>query len=396
MRVSRRERLLLFVLFLVIGAFLFQKFVYTKNQERLAALEQELNEKSTVANELLNAVEKEKELNFQFKSLNFEISDMSIPYLAEIDQEKVIVFFNKYFEEYGLKVNSINFTDVALSEITYDKTSTGSDDSEYPLKVLKGQYLGENQEEPITEGDESGTAVAENMQVTFDYETDYYSLLDLIDALQRNEINFVIPSTGMSTSDEEAGDNMLTGNMQISLYSIPKLHDHENMEWVWNDIIEYGRANPFYLDDVVLNPYWTTRYDFSMDIGPIQSDSPTVSMGLFNDNTYNSYVYADSNKVENVEIQFKQEGDKYFYKYKTLLGSYPENYQFWIEFAPANEFISMDVMSAARTSTDDQSGVKLTITNNTDKLLYINVFSDDLVRPRFTVENTENVIIKND
>jgi type IV pilus assembly protein PilO len=393
MKINNREKILLLVLVLVIGAYLFYNFVYLKNEEKLASLEQELNEKAATANELLNAVEREKELSFEFKSLNFEISDMSIPYLPEIDQEKVIIFFNKYFDNYDIDVSNINFTDVSLVNVEYSSNSNNEKSEEYPLQNLKNQYLEKTGDEvAITE--DSQSASAENMQLTFDFETNYYDLMDFIDALQTNQINFVLPNSNIASSEEST--TTMTGTMQVSLYSIPKLHDHENLEWEWNDLIEFGRANPFYLDNVVLNPYWTTRYDFDMAVGPIQSDSPTVSLGLFNDSTYNSYVYADTNEIENVELQFKQEGDKYFYKYKTLLGSYPDNYQFWIEFEPINEFISMNVNSAARTSGDDQSGANIKIVNNTDKLFYINVFSDDLVRPRINVETTENVIVKND
>jgi type IV pilus assembly protein PilO len=392
MKINGKEKILLLVLVLVIGAYLFYNFVYIKNEERLVSLEQEMNEKAATANELLNAVEREKELKFEFKSLNFEISDMSIPYLPQIDQEKVIVFFNKYFDNYDIDVNSINFSDVNLTTVEYTNFSNQENNTEYPLHNLKNQYF--ETEEDVVLAEESFSATAENMQLTFDFETNYYDLMDFIDALQTNQINFVISNSNITSSDEIA--STMTGTMQVSLYSIPKLHDHENLEWAWNDIIEFGRANPFYLDGVVLNPYWTTRYDLDMAVGPIQSDSPTVSIGLFNDTTYNSYVYADNNTVENIEIQFKQEGDKYFYKYKTLLGSYPDNYQFWIEFEPSNEFISMNVTSTARTSEEDQSGANISIVNNTDKLFYINVYSDDLVRPRIIVETTENVIIKND
>jgi|LGOV01.1.fsa_nt_gb type IV pilus assembly protein PilO len=392
MKINGKEKILLLVLVLVIGAYLFYNFVYIKNEERLVSLEQEMNEKAATANELLNAVEREKELKFEFKSLNFEISDMSIPYLPQIDQEKVIVFFNKYFDNYDIDVNSINFSDVNLTTVEYTNFSNQENNTEYPLHNLKNQYF--ETEEDVALAEESFSATAENMQLTFDFETNYYDLMDFIDALQTNQINFVISNSNITSSDEIA--STMTGTMQVSLYSIPKLHDHENLEWAWNDIIEFGRANPFYLDGVVLNPYWTTRYDLDMAVGPIQSDSPTVSIGLFNDTTYNSYVYADNNTVENIEIQFKQEGDKYFYKYKTLLGSYPDNYQFWIEFEPSNEFISMNVTSTARTSEEDQSGANISIINNTDKLFYINVYSDDLVRPRIIVETTENVIIKND
>jgi len=392
MKVNNREKVLLLVLVLVIGAYLFYNFVYLKNEERLASLEQELNEKAATANELLNAVEREKELNFEFKSLNFEIADMSTPYLPQIEQEKVIVFFNKYFDNYGIDVSSINFTDVNLTTVEYSYPSNEDNGGEYPLQNLKEQYL-EKEKEVVVES-QSFSATAENMQLVFNFETNYYDLMDFIDALQTNQINFVISNSNIASSEES--ETTMTGTMQVALYSIPKLHDHENLEWEWNDLIEFGRANPFYLDNVVLNPYWTTRYDLNMAAGPIQSDSPTVSIGLFNDSTYNSYVYADSNNMENVEIQFKQEGDKYFYKYKTLLGSYPDNYQFWIEFEPVNEFISMNVTSSARTSVTDNSGVNISIVNTTDKLFYINVYSDDLVRPRINVETTENVIIKND
>lgn len=391
MKINNREKILLLVLFLVIGAYLFYNFVYLKNEERLVSLEQELNEKAATANELLNAIEREKELSFEFKSLNFEISDMSVPYLPQIDQEKVIVFFNKYFDNYDIDVNSINFTDVNLTTVEYTTSSNKENSGDYSLLNLKEQYLEKETETPLES--ESFSATAENMQLIFDFETNYYDLMDFIDALQTNQINFVISNSNIAS---EEYTTTMTGTMQVSLYSIPKLHDHENLEWVWNDIIEFGRANPFYLDDVVLNPYWTTKFDFNMAVGPIQSDSPTISLGLFNDITYNSYVYVDINKIENIELQFKQEGEKYFYKYKTLLGSYPENYQFWIEFEPVNEFISMNVTSAARTSVDDQSGANIKVVNNTDKLFYINVYSDDLVRPRIIVENTENVIIKND
>ena len=184
MKINNREKVLLLVLVLVIGAYLFYNFVYLKNQERLASLEQELNEKAATANELLNAVEREKELNFAFKSLNFEISDMSTPYLPQIDQEKVIVFFNKHFENYDIDVSSINFTDVGLMTVEYTNTSNQQNGTEYPLYNLKNKYF--EVEEEVALEEESFSATAENMQLIFNFETNYYDLMDFIDALQTN------------------------------------------------------------------------------------------------------------------------------------------------------------------------------------------------------------------
>lgn len=391
MKINNRERILLLVLVLAVAGYLFYSFVYTKNIEKIQALNQQVDEKSKMANELMSALDKEKELNFDFKALNFEISDMSVTFLEKINQENVIIFFNKYFDNFGLDVKNISFTPVGLTSISYNPGVVKNANENYPLLLLKDQYFESQVSDDILNTDAAGSATAESMQVSFDFKADYYDLMDFIDSLQQNQINFVMSSINMSSDL----DNAITGNLQISFYSIPKLHDHENIEWVWNDIMKFGRANPFYLDDVVLNPYWTTKYDFNMDIKPIQSDSPTVSLGLFNDKAFNSYVYADNNDMENVELQFKQEEDKYYYKYKTLLGSYPEDYQYWVEFTPVNEFISMEIVSNARTSEQDLSGVNLTVINTTDKLFYINIFSDDLVRPRLNLETTDNVIIKN-
>jgi hypothetical protein len=65
-----------------------------------------------------------------------------------------------------------------------------------------------------------------------------------------------------------------------------------------------------------------------------------------------------------------------------------------VEFKPANDFISMEVRSMPRESADDQSGVNLTVNNETDLLFYINVFNDDPVRPRLNLETTQNIVVQ--
>jgi type IV pilus assembly protein PilO len=392
MRISKREKLLLLALVLVIGAYLFYNFVYVTNKEKIAAKETELEAKKVEAEKILNAIKLEKELIFELQSLNFEISNMTEKFLASIDQENAIIFFNKYFEEYNIKVNSIGFTNVMLTNFTYDPNKPGPASPNYPLQDLKNQYVGNVPAAPsVSPAGEPLTASAESMNISFDFNADYYDLLDFIDFMQKNKIEFVLSNISMTSN---LIDSTVTGNTSVSLYSIPKLHDHENMDWVWTDVIEYGRANPFFLDGVVLDPYWTTKYDLTMVLGPIELDIPTVSLGQFRDESYKSYVYADNNSFEDIEISIKEEAGKYYYRYKTILGQYPANYENWVEFVPANEFISIEIRSSARTSASDLSGANLTVKNDTNKLFYINLFNDDAINPRLNLIEGNNVITK--
>lgn len=391
MRMQKREKVLLLILLIAIGSYLFYNFVYLTNLERISEKEILIEQKRAEVERILDALRLEKELNFEMQSLNFEISNMTESYLASIDQENAIIFFTRYFDEFEFLVNNYSFTEVGLTNLVYDPNPVLPNIPEYPLQDLKDIYLGVPPSAEQGELKETVTASAENMTLTFDFTADYYDLLNFIDFLQQNQVEFVMSDLSMSSSLE---DSTVTGNTAVSLYSIPKLHEHEHMDWIWSDVIEFGRSNPFLLDDVVLDPYFTTKYDLTMVLGPMTQDIPTVNLGKFRDDTYQSYVYADSNIQETVEISIKLEDGIYSYKYSTPLGTYPANYQNWVEFKPANDFLSMEVRSMARESADDQSGVSLTIVNETDMLFYINVFGDDPIRPRLNLQTTENVVVQ--
>lgn len=390
MKIQKRERILLLILILVIGSYLFYNFVYLKNLDTIAEKEAVIEQKKLEAERILNALRLEKELLFDMQALNFEVSNMTESYLERIEQENAIMFFNRYFDEYGIEVSNISFTEVGLMSVVYNPNPTDTGAPQYPLLDLKNQYLG-IVPPPPAQSEEPVTASAESMTVSFGFEADYYDLLDFIDFMQQNKVEFVMSNLSMASNLE---DSIITGNTAVSLFSIPKLHEHEYMDWIWSDVIEYGRSNPFLLDDVVLDPYFTTKYDLTMVLGPMSQDIPTVNLGKFRDDTYQSYVYADSNILETVEIAIKLEDGIYSYKYNTPLGSYPANYQNWVEFSPANDFISMEVRSMARENAEDQSGVNLTIVNETDLLFYINVFGDDPIRPRLNLETTANVVVQ--
>lgn len=390
MRINKREKTLLLVLVLAILAYSFYSFIYLKNIENIANKEAELTQKKEQADVLLRSLEDEKDYNFDLQALNFEVSNMSKSFLSQINQENVIVFLSRYFNEFSIDVSNINFTDVALNTVAYNPSVVTN--VSFPLKDLRDNYLNQPANPTIgTEIINTSAVQAESITVMFDFTADYYDMLDFIEFMQTYKINFVIPNISINSNPT---DTTVEGNTEITMYAIPKIHEDKDPDWLWTDLIAFGSSNPFFFDNANLDQYWTVMYDLSLILSPMELDIPSVNLGLYSDNSYQSYVYADSNKLENVEISIKEEDGQFFIKYRTDLGSYPSNYNTWTEFRPANDFLSLVVQSLPRKSSEDQGGINLTVNNETNLLFYINVYDDDFVRPRLNLITTENIIVQ--
>jgi type IV pilus assembly protein PilO len=334
----------------------------------------------------MQSIEESKNLNSKFKELNFEISDMSKIYLPDLDQEKLIVFIDKKIEEYNIETSNISFTDDSVITINKEQSSNEAG-YRYRLEELKDIYFNnivdnqggeENQEGQLSQSN------ADNLQINLNFNSDYYDLLDFINDMQNNQFEITLSNLALTVGE----NNIIGGTISMDFYSIPKLHEHDYMDWVWVDSIDSGRSNPFYESDVQRDQYWTTRYDFIMNVNPISSDLPTVTLGEIGDYNRESYVYVDRNGVEVVDVEIMQDGENYYYKYKTSMESYPLNYEEeWIEFVPENEYISMQVNSEPRSGADDESGVELNIVNESDIIFYVNILNEDIINPR--IEYTE-------
>ncbi|PKM69334.1 MAG: hypothetical protein CVU93_03380, partial [Firmicutes bacterium HGW-Firmicutes-18] len=134
MRIQKREKVLLLILLIVLGSYLFYNFVYLTNLEKLAAKEIQIEQKKAETEKILDALRLEKELNMEMQSLNFEVSNMTESYLASIDQENAIIFFTRYFDEFGFEVNNYSFTDIGLTNIVYDPNPVLPNMPAYPLQ----------------------------------------------------------------------------------------------------------------------------------------------------------------------------------------------------------------------------------------------------------------------
>jgi len=154
------------------------------------------------------------------------------------------------------------------------------------------------------------------------------------------------------------GGNILQGTMTMNFYEVPKPagFKENNEEWMWEDLMKSGKNNPFSTDGSTV--YFNTikgKYDFTVSVMPDSSDLPSIIVGKSDDDSRSSYLYADSNSVENVSFSFKSENNKYLYKYNSKDSAYPIDGS-WKEFTPVSDGINIKVISSARNSKADSAG----------------------------------------
>ena len=123
---------------------------------------------------------------------------------------------------------------------------------------------------------------------------------------------------------------------------------------------------------------------------------PTVVLGIDDDISAESFVFADNPEVEDIELRlFMQEG-RYLCSYKTTKESYPYSEPgVAIPFVNGEQKIVMKIFSNPRISAEDQSGVNLNLYNETDKPLFVHLINEDPLRPRVNFgELSSNIIIQ--
>lgn len=409
MKLSKREKVLIFILIIAVIGYAAYRFLPGSNLLNLDAMKEEYNQKSTVYDTMSQNVLLKSKYEEKVQSLSDEINNLNV--ISDIQQENIIVFLNNYFANNNIDANNISFTDatvVPMSDIAapgeakavstletimgdIDGTVSGAEESTADI----GTEAGTDSEQTQTTKEEAAqkpSLTVRSMSVNVAFESTYDSMIKFVDAIQNNAVDISI--TNINTVSP-VGD-ILQGTMTLNFYGVPKLESfiEDNQEWLWKDLVPYGKNNPFLIDgNATTFANAGSSFDFYMSVKPESSDLPTVIVGKAEDKIRSTYVYADSNKMEEVEFQFKKDNDKIYYKYKTKNSTYPSDGT-WVEFAPvASDSIFIKIYSSSRNSKTDSAGVNLAVTNTTGLKVRIEVEDDDTTNPRVYFKDARSVIV---
>lgn len=419
MKLSKREKVLLAVLGVLLFLGAYYKFIFISQKAKIDGLKKDKAvyvEKVDKLNTLVATIpQKESDI----KVVTTKIKDKSIKLYPDIIQENIVRELDKLISDSGIK-GSIGFSEVTMSPIEVPKKEE-SKSKDSRLVDLKDQYYNLNTESSVKQNDSenniatktedkgqssNGETKSENkpadakdensskvqqLKVTLNFTGAYNNVVDFVKRLEDYSKHIAMISMNISQSSETE----ITGTCVLEFFAIPKITDEDKDYFNWDLRNPYGKENIFD-GSMSINPPKTVeditntgkpKFDFVMSVKPQSSDIPTIILGRSNDVDRKSYVYADSNKVENVEIVLEKEKDKYYFRYKTSRDSYPLNFKDEkVEFDLRSSEVYFNILSSPRLTADDKSGANIKLTNKTDKKIVVIIEGEDDTSPRIKIE----------
>lgn len=400
MKLNKREKILLSVLgiMLLIGGY--YKFVFAPQREKLNSLIQQKEEYNKKLQDVNRQIALKSKIETDTKVLNSKLQDMTLRLFPAIKQENFIVIIDKLLNEANLRGISLSFSDIKAVPVESVKDEEKNDKTS-SLKNIVDEYNGvpvKKEDNKKTDNnsnnkkDDKDKPSAENISLNISFKGPYKNLMQFIKSIEVYNKNIVASNLQIS----QGGTEGVTGSMQLEFYAIPKISDEDKDFFKWELKNAYGKENPFdgaveanvissIIEDIGKN-IKKQSYDFVMSVRPVASDLPTIMLGRANDNSKRTYVYADSPKIDNVEIYFTKKDNKYYYKYKTSRDKYPMEYdKVGEEFVLTGDNINFKIYSERRIGETDLSGANVKIYNNTDKTVNIVVDTDDTNKPRVVI-----------
>lgn len=420
MNISKREKYLIGILLTVLICFVYYQFIYTKQVGKLATKRAEKNQVEQRYNDVMDNISKLDSKEENLKILKSTVLDKSKSLYPTIMQEKIIIELDKLLNDSGLKGN-IAFSPVEVASVE-KMVSPEIQKAESSLKAIVDEYSGNttkdetsntessNENNTSTEGNvgqasqdsqevspEQNGATSEQLKVAINFSGSYESLKKFISSVQNYERKIVITNITISSKSQEE----LTGVMNLEFHAVPKLSD-EDMEyliWTLNNVygkeilFSSGAASGAYTSTIEEQNNKKDINDFVMMLRSSLSELPTVTIGRAKDESRESYIYSDNDKVEEVEMSFDEANGKTYYKYKTAGSYYPkDNSSEGKEFTSKSDDIVLEVISEKRGESSDNSGIKLKVVNNTSKNIEIIIKDDDTTNPRISLTSEGNTV----
>lgn len=399
MRISNKEKIMLYILGIIIIGFIYYQFVYSYQmniiQDKMKS-QNEIEQKYTEAENTIKAIESKKS---DLKILKAKISDESLSFYPTISEEHIILELDTLLKDSGLN-GGIKFNPIISDGVEKTKDKDSKTLQKSSIQGIVDQYnnVADDKKESNSKSEKSNSNnndasgdskdkkknTVQYVKFEVNFEGSYDGLNKLLNTIGKNEKKMVVNSIKI----DEDTLNSVKGTINIEIYSIPKIDDEleSYLDWKLNNT--YGKSVPFSTGSANGNIQANNDTgDFIASVKSSTSDLPTVMLGKGDDSLRTTYIYGDSNSQENVEMVLTQDGDKYYYKYKTSKGTFPANYDgIGEEFVPASQNIDLKIQSENRVTSNDKSELKLKIVNKTDKLVNVDISGDDSADPRVTVE----------
>ena len=406
MNLSKREKVMLFFLgiSIIVGALYY--FMLKPQLDNINKLKEEAEFLQEKVNTTKRNLDLRNEVEAGYTKAYKKVNSITKHFFPVVIQEKFIEILDRFIVESDIELLTISFTDIDYTNLKEEIEKESTSESSEIYDIIKKF----NDEKQNTINDTNNIEKTElklkNISATMYIEGTYDNIIKFIKKVESNDKKIIIKNVNLMTKE----DDILSGNIILSFYAVPKLFIQDLEYFKWNYDNDYGRENPFINDmeteepddledntsgnEIVNENYDISEIEFGMWVKPISSDLPTIALGEFEDRFQSTYVYADNIGLEDIFINLKKENDKYLYRYNTKSESYPKQQGEYEEFKVKGGIIEIKIYSAKRNSSDDVSGARITIENFTDLRVKIIIKNDDEYKPRVNIiYNEGNVVI---
>jgi len=327
-----------------------------------------------------------------------------------VQQERLIIELDTLLKnsnvEGSFSFSDTNDTDTGNTTTKNAATSTSSDTSNYAKKLKSLQSIVDkynNLNVYVSNDKMDIKGSTQYIQASLAFKGSYDNVIGAIKNIEKHVKKIVISNLVLNGSST----GQINGTANLEFYSVPKFNGMDEDYFKWNYNNHYGKQNPFESGNVKNNSVDTTiaeaskpeanSKDFAMSVRSVNSDLPAIIIGSYQDKERKTYVYADENNSQAVEISFVESAGKFYYKYKIGNDSYPIGYSGnGVEFTPINKDISMAIFSNKRISATDNVGVNISVINKTSRVVNMYVSNDDSTKPRVSVKGEGSAVnIKN-
>lgn len=361
---TAKDRNLIIVVLSLIILVVFWFLFYNPMKDKITVIEGEIASSNQILSNLTLEFNKKNQYLEEIENMTSYIDLVDSKFPADITQEMIISSMLKIERE----IESLSVTEYSMS---------------LPNIVLSSV---ENVDETVV-----ASSIKEELQevkVPLSLEMTYPDLKKMLTYIRNFKTRLSIENLNVASNLET---DLVNANFTLNFYALTS----EDRLFVPEDF--FGPFDP--KENSIFMPYDMTlsdssvlggsipafdEIDLSLNLASSNAEQPSVILFKNNDANSESYLYADNDGNESVEIVFTQTGTTYSFKYKTSLGAYPSAYLEGITFDPGG-IIDLGVYSSPRNGVNDLSGVNISLINNTDLSVRIYINDDDLVKPRVNI-----------
>lgn len=263
MKLTDRERIMLYFLLGVAIIAVSYFLIFKPQLEQYTALSAQKTQLETdvqmIKAEMLSGAKLDKEI----EGLYAKISDNTAVFYPVLSQDRILVLLNNIINKIKISCDAISFSNASAIKLQNDTQKT---EEIFPIKNLVDSFELLNQQQDSKQNpDDSNRNAAENqnsvqansqtgnasekqddnvvqrLSVQLKLKGDFSQYMTFIKELEAQKRVIVINNLVLGSSEQ----NIVSGDMQIDFYAIPKIvsQDKEYLNWPFNKT--YGKANPF-------------------------------------------------------------------------------------------------------------------------------------------------------